>query len=197
MSVRGVWLLCWCQACHHARMRKLTSKQQAFVNEYLVDLNATQAAMRAGYSKRTAQWQGPQLLRKTHVAAAISEAKARRAARVEITQDRVLEEIARLALFDIRKLVNDDGTPRPLQELDDDTAAAIGGIDIARVGNAEVGVGEVLKFKLIDKARALEMLGKHLGIFEKDNKQKGQGAAAELAALLSGVVVGVKQRDAG
>lgn len=73
--------------------RELTPKQQVFVLEYLIDLNATQAAIRAGYSKKTAQWQGPQLLVKTHVAAAIQAQMDKRAERTEITADYVLETI--------------------------------------------------------------------------------------------------------
>ncbi len=95
----------------------------------------------------------------------------------------VLREIARIAFFDIRKLVNDDGTLVDLKNLDDDTAAAIAGLDVARVGNAMIGVGEILKFKIADKNAALEKLAKHLGLFEVDNKQK----ADALGQLLSGL----------
>lgn len=90
----------------------------------------------------------------------------------EVTVDRVVKELARLAFFDIRKLVNADGTPIPLHNLDDDTAAAIAGLDVARVGNAMIGEAEVLKFRISDKNSALEKLAKHLGLFEKDNKQQ-------------------------
>lgn len=71
----------------------LTAKQQMFVAEYLIDLNATQAAIRAGYSKRTAEWQGPQLLGKTHVSAAIQQAMNERAKRIKRTADDVLADI--------------------------------------------------------------------------------------------------------
>ena len=71
----------------------LTAKQQMFVAEYLIDLNATQAAIRAGYSKRTAEWQGPQLLGKTHVSEAIQQAMNERAKRIKRTADDVLADI--------------------------------------------------------------------------------------------------------
>jgi len=79
-------------------VKKLTNKQSMFVKEYLIDLNATQAAIRAGYSKRTAEWQGPQLLGKAHVSAAIQVEMDKRSARVEITADDVLTGIQRVTL---------------------------------------------------------------------------------------------------
>jgi len=103
--------------------RGLTPKQQRFVEEYLVDLNATQAAIRAGYSARTAEWIGPQLLGKTHVAEAVRAGRESLSKRTEITQERVLQEYARLAFMDPRKLFDGTGAPRPIHELDDDTAA--------------------------------------------------------------------------
>ena len=80
--------------------RSLTSKQQRFVEEYLIDLNATQACIRAGYSSRNADKIGSELLGKTGVSAAVERAKARRAARTEITQDRVLQELAAIGFAD-------------------------------------------------------------------------------------------------
>jgi phage terminase small subunit len=155
--------------------RPLTAKQQRFVEEYLVDLNATQAAIRAGYSAKTAEQQGARLLVNVKVKAALSEAVQARSQRTEITQDRVLREIARLAFFDIRKLVNPDGTPRALHDLDDDTAAAISGLEVARVGNEMIGQGEVLKFKISDKNSALDKLAKHLQMFVERTELTGKG----------------------
>lgn len=106
-----------------------------------------------------------------------------------VDKARVLQEIARLAFFDIRKLLNEDGTPIPIKSLDDDTAAAIAGLDVARVGNAMIGEAEVLKFKIADKNAALEKLAKHLGLFEIDNKQKAD-PIAEALKLLGGNIMG-------
>lgn len=86
----------------------LTEKQKAFVREYLVDLNATQAAIRAGYSKKNADRIGPELLGKTCVSAAVSEALQKRAERTEITQDKVLEEIARYAFKEASDALDSD-----------------------------------------------------------------------------------------
>lgn len=93
----------------------------------------------------------------------------KRANKVEITADRVIEEIARLAFFDPRKFFNQDGSPIPIQELDDDTAMALAGMDVMEEfegsGADRVFVGYTKKFKLTDKRASLELLGKHLKLF--------------------------------
>ena len=78
-------------------------------------MNATQAAIRAGYSAKTAKEQATRLLSNVHIAAAIAKARADRSERTGITADRVLQELARIAFFDIRKLLNPDGTMKPLK----------------------------------------------------------------------------------
>lgn len=148
-----------------AKERPLTPKQDMFVREYLVDLNATQAAIRAGYSAKTAEEQGYQLLRKTSVQSAIQAGMDKRAVSVDISATRVLNEIAKLAFFDPRKLLNDDGTPKRIHELDDETAAAVAGIDIVTKGNDDLGYADILKIKLADKSKNLELLGRHLKLF--------------------------------
>lgn len=151
----------------------LTPKQAQFVREYLIDLNATQAAIRAGYSAKTAEWIGPQLLTKSHVASAVGAAQQKRGEKTGVTAERVVQEIARLAFFDPRKLLKSDGEPVPLQELDDDTAAAIAGVETATERQrGEEGVTVIRKYKIADKNSALEKLAKHLGIYELDNHQK-------------------------
>lgn len=167
--------------------RKLTPKQERFVEEYLVDLNATKAAIRAGYSPKTAEQQGYQLLQIPSVQAAIAAKREQVSAATGITIERVLKEAERLAFFDPRKLFHEDGTPKKITELDDDTAAAIQGLDVATIGNSEVGVGQVLKYKIADRNSALERLFKHLGLFDKDNRQRNPadaitGFLAELSA---------------
>lgn len=161
-------------------VRTLSALEQRFVDEYIIDYNATQAALRAGYAYSTADsksplWVGKKRescpVNKLHIWDAVQEARKAQQGRTEITADRVLREAARLALFDPRKLFNPDGTPKPVHELDDDTAAAIGGIDVVSIGNAENGVGQVLKYKVSDKNSALEKLFKHLGLYEATNKQ--------------------------
>ena len=87
----------------------MTPKQAAFVDEYLIDLNATQAAIRAGYSAKTAEWIGPQLLGKTHVASEIANRMEERSKRTEITQDRVLTDIELIKQDAMRKAFDKNG----------------------------------------------------------------------------------------
>ena len=155
-------------------MADLTGKQQRFVEEYLVDLNATQAAKRAGYSEKTAEQVGYQLLHKTLVQRAIQEARAKQQERTQITADAVLKEYAKIAFFDPRKLFHDNGQPKDIAVLDDDTAGALAGLDVTEEyegnGQDREFVGYTKKYKIADKLRALEALAKHLGLFERSNE---------------------------
>ncbi len=157
-------------------------KQQRFVEEYLVDLNATQAAIRAGYSAKTAGQIGDENLKKPEIKEAIQARRKELSEKVEITQERVLKEYARLAFLDPRKLFDNTGAPLPIRDLDDDTAAAIIGLDVVQVGNAEVGVGDVLKYKMADKKGALDSVARHLGMFNDKLDVKVTDALAERLA---------------
>lgn len=143
----------------------MTPRQSRFVEEYLIDLNASQAAIRAKY-KGDPNTIGPRLLANVGVQEAIARRMAERSKRMEITQDRVLKERARLAFFDVRKLLDNAGNPLPIQALDDDTAAAIAGLDVVTIGNAEAGEGQILKIKWADKSAHLTALEKHLGMYK-------------------------------
>lgn len=176
--------------------KALNPKQQQFVVEYLVDLNATQAAIRAGYSPKTAGVQGFDLLKKPEIAAAIESLRNEHAKNTGLTVERVLTEAMRLAFFDIRKLTDAEGNPIPINQLDDDTAAAIQGLELAteRSRDEDGSVTVVRKYKIADKNAALERLFKHLGLFQKDNDQNNPAKA--LQALLD-VVDGSKLPLAG
>ena len=143
----------------------MTPKQERFVEEYLVDLNATQAAIRAGYSKSTSYSIGQRLLKNVDIQKAITAAREKQQRRVEITADRVLEEYAKIAFFDPRKLFTADGGIKPPEQWDDDVAAVIGALDVMEIGDDGEMIGRVKKLKLIDKKGALDSIGKHLGMF--------------------------------
>lgn len=169
-----------------AAPRPMTAKQQRFVEEYLVDLDATKAAIRAGYAPKAAGQQGYQLLQIPSIAAAIRAKRDQVTAKLDISIERVLLEAARLAFFDARKLFNADGSPKKLTELDDDTAAAIQGVDVATIGNQEIGIGQVLKYKAADKNSAVDRFFKYHGLFKRDNEQSNPGGAmADFLAALS------------
>ena len=178
----------------------LTPKQETFAAE--LAKGKTQAeAYRIAFPAST-KWQDSTVYKRAselagngEVLGRVRELTTKAAAANEVTVERVIREIARLAFFDIRKLVDVDGRPKPLQELDDDTAAAIAGLDVARVGNAEFGVGEVLKFKIADKNSALDKLAKHLQMFtEKIDVTNSDGSMKPTAAEMQSAVLAALRR---
>ncbi len=144
--------------------RKLTDKQAVFVAEYLVDLNATQAAIRAGYSVKSAARIGVELLNKTQVREAIAANQAKRAQRVEITADRVVSELARIAFADPRDLMEWGPSGVKLKDSADLTKEQAA--SVAEVSETTTKDGGSLKLKKHDKVKALELLGRHMGMFK-------------------------------
>ena len=145
-------------------MAKLTDKQKKFVAEYLVDLNATQAAIRAGYSEKTACEQGARLLANVKVQAAIQERQKELSEKTNITQEKVLTELAAIAFANGTDFasVNANGliAIKATSQVPKEKLPAIAGIKYTNHG---MGV----EIKLHDKVRALELLGKHLGVFDR------------------------------
>lgn len=145
-----------------AKKGELTEKQQRFVEEYLIDLNATQAAIRSGYSAKTADVQGSRMLANVKVQQAISEIMAERSKRTGINQDRVVLELARIAFVKMTDVVNADGEIRP--DASDDDLACIESVKYKR-SNTDTGSSEEREIKIASKLKALELLGKHLGMW--------------------------------
>ena len=146
----------------------LTPKQERFVGEYLKDLNATQAAIRAGYSPSSAAEIGYENLRKPQIATAISEAFKARAERTRVEGDRVVLELARIGFSDIREIASwgEDGLAyKASDELTDEAAATIAGIVETVTRTRDGRKRRTLTIKLHDKVRSLELLGRHLGVF--------------------------------
>lgn len=142
---------------------KLTPKQQRFVEEYLIDLNATQAAIRAGYSAKNADKIGPELLGKTRVKAAIDKAMAERSRRTGISQDRVLRELAKIAFVNPTDVINmAEATIRGDANRED--TAAIASVKVKTIPSEDGDIVE-REVKMCDKLKALELIGKHLGMF--------------------------------
>lgn len=168
-------------------MADLTPQQELFIAEYLIDLNATQAAIRAGYSAKTAAEQASRLLTNVKIASEISKRHGKRLGKLEITADRVLNELAKLAFFDPRKFWREDGSLRSVTELDDDTAMALGGFEVEEAfehfgkGNA-AAKGLLKKVKMADKGLNLERLGRHLKLFTDKIEVKSEGLAELIAA---------------
>ena len=142
--------------------RKLTDKQKKFVEEYLIDLNATQACIRAGYSPKTAMEQGYQLLQKTSVQEAIAECIAARSRRTGVNQDRVVLELAKIAFVRMPDVVDSNG--RIKQDASADDLSCIESIKYKKSDN-EFGGSVEREVKIASKIKALELLGKHLGMW--------------------------------
>lgn len=143
--------------------KKLTKKQQLFVDEYLIDLNATQAAIRAGYSVDTAREIGCENLTKPNIQQAIAKAMAERSKRTGVNQDRVVEELAKIAFVNIEDVVDTD-TGEILPNASKDDLACIESVKFKQSDNQYGGSIE-REVKLSSKMKALELLGKHLGMW--------------------------------
>ena len=155
-------------------MTGLTPKQQRFIEEYLTDLNATQAAIRAGYSVKTADVQGPRLLGNVGVQQAITKAQERRAKRTEVNQDRVILELARLGfskMDDYTEWGPDGVTLKASDELSEDAVRAI--VEVSETVTAQGG--RTIRFKLHEKKGALDTLAKHLGLLIDRHELTGAG----------------------
>ena len=149
----------------------MTKKQKRFVEEYLVDLNATQAAIRAGYSPDTAQQMGSETLSKHVIKNAIDKAIAERSRRTGINQDRVIQEIAKLAFLNPIDVIDMDEATIKGEANRDDTAC-IASVKVKVIPGEDGNITE-REVKTYDKLKALELLGKHLGMFTDKLKMEG------------------------
>ena len=138
----------------------MTPKQERFAQEYLVDLNATQAAIRAGYSAATAYSQGERLLKNAEVAAFVASAVEARAERTQVNADWLLKRLADEAEADVADLYNDDGTLKPVKDWPRIWRQGL----VAGVDTVSEGGVSVLKVRLADRSRRLEMIGKHVDV---------------------------------
>lgn len=141
----------------------LTEKQRRFVDEYLIDLNATQAAIRAGYSVKTAREQASQNLTKLNIQQEISEKMAERSKRTGVNQDRIVLELAKIAFVNAADVIDSDDATIKAGATADDTAA-IQSVKVKVIPTKE-GEGVEREIRLNDKLKALELLGKHLGMW--------------------------------
>ena len=146
-------------------MLKLTPKQRVFVDEYLIDLNATAAARRAGYSKKTAQVIGAENLSKPLIAAVIAKAQAERAERLKIDADWVLKRLVAEAEADLADLFTDDGALKPAKEWPKIwRQGLVAGLDTQELFADHVKIGNKVKLRLSDRIRRIELIGKHIGV---------------------------------
>ena len=146
-------------------MAKITQKQMRFVDEYLIDLNATQAAIRAGYGSGDPARYAVELLNKPHVRAYLEKRQRALEKRTEVTQDKVIDELAKIAFAnasDFAAVMRDENgrmyvSVRPTEDLSEEQRAAISCIRRTQTG---------IEVRQHDKIKALELLGRHLGMFD-------------------------------
>lgn len=144
----------------------LTNRMEKFCSEYVVDLNQTDACKRAGYSDHTAGTQACRLMKNPLIKKRIQELKLKAEKKSELSMEMVIAELGRIAFFDIRKCFDDNGNLKNIQDIDENTARALGGIDATEERGRKGFVPDVTKkLKAVDKKGALELLGKHFGGF--------------------------------
>ena len=146
-------------------MRKLNDKQKRFVYEYSLDLNATQAAIRAGYAQKTAYSQGQRLLKNVEISAEIGRMRKETEKRTEVTLDRIIAEYSRVAFTGLSKFIRINEEGHPVLDL---SGCAPRDLDLlAELQVDDDGKIQRIRIKQLDKLKALEALGKHLGLGEK------------------------------
>ena len=153
-------------------MAGLRGKQQRFVEEYLKDLNATQAAIRAGYSEKTARDIGCENLAKPNIAKAIADAEAKREERTQIDSDYVLKRLAEIDQMDVLDIMDDDGNVKPLRDWPKIWRQYISNIETISMDDGE---GWLKKIKWPDKVKNLELLGKHVSVGAFKDKVEHSG----------------------
>lgn len=167
-------------------MKELTPKQARFVDEYLIDLNATQAAIRAGYSAKTANREGARLLSNADIAEAVERRKEERSKKVNIDAAWLLDRLSQEATADISDLYDDDGNLLPVKQWPLIwRQGLVQGIEVEEIyegrGSERVKVGELRKVKLDNRVKRLELIGRHIGVkaFEDTVNVKGLDTLAD------------------
>ena len=164
-------------------------RKAKFVEAYIANgENATAAAIEAGFSAKTAGQQGSRLLKDVKVAEAIQERRKSLVQKYELTSDMVMRTIVQELTFDPAKLYNEDGSLKPLNELDEDTRMVLAGAEFMQVGSPDAPVF-VRKVKWAQRHQARDHAMRFLGMFEKDNKQKTDPITEFLASMRSALPV--------
>lgn len=180
------------------RKASLNPKEEAFCRNYIVDWNGNDAAIKAGYSAKSARAQASRLLTRVNIQSRINQLKKKREARLDLKADDVLRELLKIAKSDLRQAFNDSGSLKSIEQMPDDIAAAIGGIDVDELfdgkGKDREMIGYTKKIKLWDKVRALELLGKHLKLFDVP-EDAGTKAVETLGQIVKDVLMDKKEKE--
>ena len=164
-------------------MANLTPKQQRFVEEYLIDLNATQAAIRAGYSEKTAKSIGQENLTKPDIQKAIEEAQSKRAEQTQIDAAYVLKRLIEIDQMDVLDIMDDNGNVKPIKDWPKTWRQYISNIETISMDDGE---GWLKKIKWPDKVKNLELLGRHVsvGAFKDKVEHSGKLEIQSLSDLM-------------
>ena len=155
------------------------TRRAAFIEAYLSNgANARDAAIQAGFSPASAASQGSRLLKNVNVAQQIDRRRTEIIASLELSTERTIKEVSRLAFCDPRKIVDEKGRLKLLHEIDDDTAAAISSVEVDKDGG--------IKYKFWDKNSAIEKAAKIQGLYQKDNEQKTDPLTSLLHSIAGG-----------
>jgi phage terminase small subunit len=145
----------------------LSTQQARFAHEYLKDLNATKAAIRAGYSTKSAASQAADLLKLPKISEEIGRLEAKRISAADVKADAVLRELQRIATFDCSQLFDERGQIRPPDTWSADVRACIAGLDVVRRTGTDGTIEQVFKLRFADKIAALRVLSAHLGLVQE------------------------------
>lgn len=177
----------------------MTDAQKIFCDEYLIDFNATRAykvAYKRCKKDETARANSSRLLTNANIQEYISEKQKETEKRTEITQDMIVKELARIGFFNIKDIYNKDGTLKQIANIDDDTSRAIASVKtLQKAGAMKISINpngkdeevpiehiseQTIEFKINDKVKALELLGRHLGMFNDVNVNMKNAVQVEL-----------------
>lgn len=155
-----------------AEENKLNDRQELFCLEYMKDLNATQAAIRAGYSDKSANVTSSKLLTNANIQKRISELLEERSNEVKVDAQYVLKRLVEIDQMDVKDILNDDGTIKPILEWPRSWRTTLSGMDITELSNDGDVEAILKKVKWPDKVRNLELLGKHVDVSAFMDKQE-------------------------
>lgn len=165
----------------------LSIKERKFCAEYVIDENGTRSAIAAGYAPKSAAVAASRLLKKANIRAEIERLTTKVLDKLEITKERVLAEIAKLAFYDPRNLLEADGSMKQVKDLDDISAMAVAGLEVTELfegsGDEKHAYGLCKKIKLADKGQNLERLGRHLKLFTDKIEAGGPGGGPMVFTL--------------
>lgn len=180
------------------KVKKLTAKEENFCQTYLIDFNATRAAKAAGYSANSATEIGAENLRKLHIQQRIYELREEMGKKFDVSRERIVQELAKLAYFDTKDLYDEEGNLLPIQTLPNSVSAAISGVEVNNtwgrlIDGTPIVTGETKKVKLSDKRAAMELLTKIMGYAAPIKTELSGPDGKDLAAMIPAVHMHIVQ----